>query len=223
MRTPPSPLAAPLAWNLASTGYAEDNFDHFAAYSKDALDLAQVSASDRILDVAAGPGSLVIQAAARVAEVHAIDFSADMLAQLEARVAAARSSNVRAREGDGHALPHDEAYFAAAFSMFGLIFLPDHGKGFSALYREPERNAYGDVNWGGIIAFLVGLVPGWSVEDGLVPALQGPISTKLLGGADLSWFVGIVVAGSVYLLWSRRPWPLPSLVRWAAAASRRAR
>jgi hypothetical protein len=28
-----------------------------------------------------------------------------------------------------------------------------------------------------VIAFLVGLVAGWSVEDGLVPAMQGPIST----------------------------------------------
>jgi len=67
------------------------------------------------------------------------------------------------------------------------------------LYRTPERSAYGDINWGGITAFLVGLVAGWSVEDGLVPALQGPISTKLLSGADLSWLVGIVVAGAVYL------------------------
>jgi NCS1 nucleoside transporter family len=72
------------------------------------------------------------------------------------------------------------------------------------LYREPTQSAYGDVNWSGIGAFLIGLVAGWSVEDGLVPALQGPISTKLLGGADLSWLVGIVVAGAVYLAWSRR-------------------
>jgi NCS1 nucleoside transporter family len=67
------------------------------------------------------------------------------------------------------------------------------------LYRSPEVSAYGDINWPGIIAFLVGLAAGWSVEDGLVPALQGPISTKFLGGADLSWLVGIVVAGAVYL------------------------
>ena len=67
------------------------------------------------------------------------------------------------------------------------------------LYRAPDASAYGDINWGGIIAFLAGLITGWSVEDGLVPALQGPISTGLLGGADLSWFVGIVVAGAVYL------------------------
>jgi cytosine/uracil/thiamine/allantoin permease len=68
------------------------------------------------------------------------------------------------------------------------------------LYRDPS--AYGDINWSGMIAFLVGLVAGWSVQDGLVPAFQGPISMGLLGGADLSWLVGIVVAGGLYLLLS---------------------
>jgi len=77
------------------------------------------------------------------------------------------------------------------------------------LYREPERSAYGDINWGAIVAFVVGLVAGWSVEDGLVPALQGPISTKLLSGADLSWLVGIVVAGGLHLVIGRRAVPAP--------------
>jgi len=75
------------------------------------------------------------------------------------------------------------------------------------LYRDPERSAYGDVNWGAIVAFVGGLVAGWSVEDGLVPALQGPISIKLLAGADLSWLVGIVVAGGLYLALGRRRAP----------------
>ena len=79
----------------------------------------------------------------------------------------------------------------------------------SELYREPERSAYGDVNWGAVAAFLAGLAAGWSVEDGLVPALQGPISTRLLGGADLSWLVGIVVAGGVHLALGRRVAPAP--------------
>ena len=74
-----------------------------------------------------------------------------------------------------------------------------------ALYQTPKRSAYGDVNWGAIVAFVAGLVAGWSVEDGLVPALQGPIATKLLAGADLSWLVGIVVAGGLYLALGRRP------------------
>src|SRR5262249_46381952 len=38
------------------------------------------------------------------------------------------------------------------------------------LYRDPERSAYGDINWGAIVAFLAGLIAGWTVEDGLVPA-----------------------------------------------------
>jgi cytosine/uracil/thiamine/allantoin permease len=75
------------------------------------------------------------------------------------------------------------------------------------LYREPELSSYGDVNWGAIVAFVVGLVAGWSVEDGLVPALQGPISTRLLAGADLSWLVGIVVAGGLYLALGGRTEP----------------
>jgi NCS1 nucleoside transporter family len=80
------------------------------------------------------------------------------------------------------------------------------------LYAAPERSAYGDINWSGIIAFIAGLIAGWSVQDGLVPALQGPISTGLLGGADFSWLVGIVVAGAVYLGLSRRAVSAPAVV-----------
>jgi ubiquinone/menaquinone biosynthesis C-methylase UbiE len=135
MTTQPSPLATPLAWNLVSAGYAEESFEQFAKYSADALALAGVSAQDRVLDVAAGPGSLVVQAARRVAEVQAIDFSVDMLRQLEARVAQAGLDNVTAHEGDGQALPFEDARFDAAFSMFGLIFFPDRAKGFAELQR----------------------------------------------------------------------------------------
>jgi len=79
------------------------------------------------------------------------------------------------------------------------------------LYRDPS--AYGDINWNGMIAFLVGLVAGWSVQDGLVPAFQGPISIGLLGGADLSWLAGIAVAGGLYLALSQRVVTAPMALR----------
>src|SRR5882757_1637338 len=86
------------------------------------------------------------------------------------------------------------------------------------LYRSPEASAYGDINWSGMIAFFAGLIAGWSVQDGLVPALQGPISTGLLAGADLSWLFGIVVSGAVYLVLSRRTVTAPAAVATGTAA-----
>jgi purine-cytosine permease-like protein len=71
------------------------------------------------------------------------------------------------------------------------------------LYAEPERSIYGDVNWVGVGAFIAGLVAGWLFEFGLVTPLQGFVSKNLLNGADLSWLVGIVVAGGVYLVGMR--------------------
>ena len=76
------------------------------------------------------------------------------------------------------------------------------------LYRAPDASVYGDINWAGITAFLGGLIAGWSVQDGLVPVLQGPISTGFLAGADLSWLVGIVVSGALYLAISGRAGPV---------------
>jgi NCS1 nucleoside transporter family len=72
------------------------------------------------------------------------------------------------------------------------------------LYRSPETSAYGDINWSGIVAFLLGLVAGWLVQDGLVPEFQGPISINMLGGADLSWLAALAVAAVVYLVLSGR-------------------
>jgi NCS1 nucleoside transporter family len=81
------------------------------------------------------------------------------------------------------------------------------------LYKAPNVSTYGDINWSGMIAFVVGLVAGWSVMDGLVPAFQGPISMGLLGGADFSWLVGIVVAGGVYLVLNRSAVVAPMALR----------
>jgi NCS1 nucleoside transporter family len=66
------------------------------------------------------------------------------------------------------------------------------------LYADPHDSIYGDVNWVGIAAFLLGLVGGWLFEFGLVGPLQGYISRHFLSGGDLSWLVGMVLAGGVY-------------------------
>ncbi|MFT4278359.1 MAG: cytosine permease [Rhodopseudomonas sp.] len=73
------------------------------------------------------------------------------------------------------------------------------------LYKSPTTSVYGDVSWPGIASFFVGLFAGWLFQNGLLPAFKGPIAVHLLGGADLSWLVGTLVAGGLYLVLSRKP------------------
>jgi purine-cytosine permease-like protein len=88
------------------------------------------------------------------------------------------------------------------------------------LYADPQRSAYGDVNWVGIAAFLIGLVAGWLFEFGLVTPLQGYVSKHFLKGADLSWLVGMAVAAGIYLVGmrGRMAAPAPDEARMAAIA-----
>jgi SAM-dependent methyltransferase len=134
MDTPPrSPLASPEPWDLVAEGYVAENLLAFEAFAREALRL--VPATGDVLDVAAGPGSLALQAAQTARSVQAIDFAPAMLAALNARAAAAGIRNVEARVGDGQALPFADGTFDAAYSMFGLIFFPDRARGLREMAR----------------------------------------------------------------------------------------
>jgi SAM-dependent methyltransferase len=135
MSTPRGPLAERLAWNLVSRDYAVEVVPQFEKYALDALRVADLRSGARVLDVAAGPGTLTLLAAKHARRVEAIDFAGDMIALLEQRARAAGLSNVNAQVGDGQALPYDDGSFDAAFSMFGLIFFPDRARGLSEMKR----------------------------------------------------------------------------------------
>lgn len=136
----PSPLATPLAWDLVAPGYTDLSTPHFEKYAADALKLAGLRAGESVVDVAAGPGSLSLQAARLGAKVEALDFSNEMLDRHEQRRAAANLSNVNAQQGDGQKLPYGSGQFDAAFSMFGLIFFPNRAAGFRELHRVLKPN-----------------------------------------------------------------------------------
>jgi nucleobase:cation symporter-1, NCS1 family len=68
-----------------------------------------------------------------------------------------------------------------------------------ALYEDPAVSRYGDVNWAGVIAALVGLVAGWAWEYGLVSFMQGPIA-KATNNIDVSWLAAFVVSGGLYYI-----------------------
>jgi NCS1 family nucleobase:cation symporter-1 len=93
------------------------------------------------------------------------------------------------------------------------FFVLRHGRvreaDIEALYREPSKRLLDDINMPGIVAFVVGIVAGWSFEFGLVSALQGPLA-KATGNVDLSWLFGGLVAGVLYYGLSRARGAVPA-------------
>lgn len=59
-----------------------------------------------------------------------------------------------------------------------------------------------DLNPRAYVAFAMGLIFTWLFLNGMVPALQG-FAAQALGGLDLSWHTGGLVAGITYYLLAR--------------------
>jgi ubiquinone/menaquinone biosynthesis C-methylase UbiE len=133
-KPPQSPLASPEPWSLVADDYTLELLPMFELFSKDALALAPTPVTARVLDVAAGPGTLTLLAAESGRSVSAIDFSPQMVTNLRRRLNGAQLG-ADVRLGDGQSLPWGDAEFDAAFSMFGLMFFPDRAKGFRELGR----------------------------------------------------------------------------------------
>jgi SAM-dependent methyltransferase len=84
---------------------------------------AQVSAGQRVLDVACGTGIVAVSAARRGAKVSGLDLSPALLerAHNNADIAGVDIDFV---EGDAEALPYPDATFDVVVSQFGHIFAP---------------------------------------------------------------------------------------------------
>jgi nucleobase:cation symporter-1, NCS1 family len=82
-----------------------------------------------------------------------------------------------------------------------------------SLFEAPKTGPLVDISWPAIIAFVLGIVATWSFEYATPSWLQGPAATAL-GGIDLSWLAGAIVAGLAYVIGLRirgtRPEPLPA-------------
>lgn len=192
-----SPMATPVPWDLVSTAYSEEVVPLFEHFSREALRLAAPPAGAPIVDVACGPGTLSFLAAAAGHTVDALDFSPQMLAQLEARRSRQHETPITAQHGDGQALPYADATFGAAFSMFGLMFFPDRAAGFRELRRvlvpgaravvsswpRFEDNAIFAAMFGAIRTALASILPAGAPTP---PAADMPLSTPDLCRAEMS-------------------------------------
>jgi SAM-dependent methyltransferase len=160
-----SPLASPEPWSLVADDYALELLPMFELFSKDALALAPTPPGARLLDVAAGPGTLTLLAAESGRSLSAIDFSPEMVKNLKRRLNGAQLG-ADVRLGDGQALPWGDAEFDAAFSMFGLMFFPDRARGFSELYRVLKPGG-------------VAVVSSWATFEGIFATMMAAMREVL--------------------------------------------
>ncbi|MFL5307185.1 MAG: class I SAM-dependent methyltransferase [Polyangia bacterium] len=181
--SPQSPLATSEPWDLVASAYAAEALPYFEIFARAALTEAALPQGARVVDVAAGPGTLSLLAAAAGARVSAIDFSEPMVAELRARRAAAGLVDaVEARVGDGQQLPFESGAYDAAFSMFGLMFFPDRAAGLREMRRvlKPGARAFVsswvpfDGPFGAIMKTAAEFLPGMPLGGGAKQPLASP-------------------------------------------------
>jgi ubiquinone/menaquinone biosynthesis C-methylase UbiE len=91
------------------------------------VDLADLQAGSRVLDVATGSGNAAIAAARLGCEVVGIDY-VDTLLERGRERAAAEHLTIDLRPGDAEDLHFADATFDAVLSVFGSMFAPDHDR-----------------------------------------------------------------------------------------------
>jgi len=98
------------------------------------VDLAGVTDSDRVLDIATGTGNAALLAASRGAKVVGLDFEPRLLDIAKAR---AHSANLQIEwiEADLESAPFDTAAFSVVVSAFGVMYAPDNDAAAAALAR----------------------------------------------------------------------------------------
>jgi len=148
------------------------------------LDAAHVSAGQRVLDVACGPGYVAEAARGRGATPTGVDISSEMI-----RIARERHREIDFRVGDATALELESSHFDTVVSNFGVIHAPDYVRAFAEARRVLRPR--------GVFAFTVWAGPGGSAGGRLmdsalrahadmnVPVPQGPDSV-ILASPDAS-------------------------------------
>lgn len=177
-----SPLSLASTWDLVASHYVREVAPIFEYFAEQALELARVTPGMRVVDVAAGPGTLSFLAAERGLDVDALDLSPQMIDALHARAqqtqlsAGGGAGRIVARLGDGMALPYPDRLYDAGFSMFGLMFFPDRAAGFRELARVLKPGARA------VVASWVPMVqnpPVWAAVEALTQLTSPELPTDV--------------------------------------------
>jgi ubiquinone/menaquinone biosynthesis C-methylase UbiE len=98
------------------------------------VELADLPAGARVLDVATGSGNAALAAARSGGEVVGLDYVETLLERGRAR-AEAEQLAIELVRGDAEGIGFPDASFDAVLSVFGSMFAPDHGKAAAEIAR----------------------------------------------------------------------------------------
>ena len=128
-------------WNAAARGWNDWGpkiRDWLAEPTRAMLDMAEVKAGARVLDVAAGAGDQTLDIAQRVGPrgyVLATDISPGIVALAKENATRAGFSNIETKAVDGEKLSIDDASFDAAVCRLGLMLFPSPLQGLVEMQR----------------------------------------------------------------------------------------
>jgi SAM-dependent methyltransferase len=179
--------------------------EHSAAATEALLDRLAVGAGDRVLELAAGPGSLGARWSELVGPAGSVVLSDIAPAMVDvARQRNAATGNVDATVLDASAIDRLDASFDVVACRMGLMFTPDPSVALGEMYRVlAPGGRFGALTWGGIehnpwitcvgmAAMMNGLVSGGPpVGPGTIFSLGDPGALEAL--AKGAGFVDVVV------------------------------
>jgi ubiquinone/menaquinone biosynthesis C-methylase UbiE len=132
---PRDPLSEPAPWNAIAADYDQVWFERLPELTDRAIELLAPESGDRVLDVAAGPGTQAVRLAPRVGHVMAIDFAESMIERLRGHIMRSRLPNLEGRLMNAQELAFDDASFDAAISLFGVSWFDDPKRGLGEMFR----------------------------------------------------------------------------------------
>ena len=134
----------------AAAGY--QRITHFPPLGQRLVELAQIPAGARVLDVASGRGAILFPAAERVGpqgKVIGVDISPGMVQATDAEIERRGLTNVQIRQMDAEALDFPDGSFDYVLCGFALQFFPHLDRGLAEFWRVLRRQGRVAVStWG---------------------------------------------------------------------------
>ena len=127
--TIPGSAVCKIVWNM--------NKEVNTRYLEMALSGIPESFSGRVLEVPVGTGVLTMPVYKTLpdAEIHCLDYSADMMATAQHRADNMGIGNIQFRQGDVGALPYEDDSFDLVLSLNGFHAFPDKEAAYRQIYR----------------------------------------------------------------------------------------